>query len=241
MNGEVVMLERHIARIERGLQVLKIVERSANGLNFWSKQILTLCARNTCLENARIRLTVFRNGGGHYVPEERGMCYLIEANLNTIVFSDRETVGLSLGVFDEIKKPINELGKVKTANALIYVLAGIAREQYGMDDMIILNGEGRVAEAISSNIFLVKEGRIRTPSLEEGCVAGVAREWLIEKLKDKGILVEETKVSIEDVYAADEVFVSNAICGIRKVSRVGDTEFSFELVKGLLELKPEHE
>jgi len=241
MNGEVMMLERHITRLEKGLAVLKIAIGHTKDLNFWKEQILNLCEQNACLDNARIRLTVFRKGGGYYIPKEGGMCYLVEANPNTTVFSDKEALGLSVGVFNEIEKPINELGKVKTANGLIYVLAGIAREQYGMDDMIILNDAGRVAEAISSNIFMVKDSGIITPSLEEGCVAGVTRGWLIEKMVNEGIFVEETKVSIDDIYSADEVFVSNAICGIRKVSRVGDTEFSSEFVQGLLGLKPENE
>ena len=173
------------------------------------------------------------------MPKEDGFCYLIEADLNTTLFSDKEAEGLAIGVFNEIKKPINELGRVKTANSLIYVLAGIAMDQHKMDDMIILNQEGRVAEVISSNIFVVRNGKVSTPSLEEGCVAGVTREWLIEKMKDEGILVEQTSLSIENLYSADEVFVSNAIQGVRKVSKADDVEFLSELVEELFKFKPE--
>ena len=239
IEGEVVMIERHIARLEKGLQVLKMSDGPAHDSDFWKEQILTLCEQNACSDNGRIRLTVFRKGGGYYVPEEYGFCYLIEADVNTTLFSDKEAEGLAIGVFNEIEKPINELGKVKTANSLIYVLAGIARDQHKMDDMIILNQEGRVAEVISSNIFVIKNGEVSTPSLEEGCVAGVTREWLIEKMKDQGILVEETSLSIENLYSADEVFVSNAIQGVRKVSKADDVEFLSELVEELFKFKPE--
>jgi len=239
VDGVVVLLDRHLQRLASGMRVLKMNADPDHGIDFWKEQILRLCDYNKCLENGRIRLTLYRKDGGHYEPSNSDSDYLIEAETNHAVFSNPELDGLKIGVFEDILKPVNSLGGVKTANSLIYVLAGVAKEQNNLDDMLILNESGRVAEVISSNIFIVKNERVSTPSLDEGCVAGVTRDWLIAKMKAKGTTVEERSLSVADIHQADEVFLTNAIQGVRKVQRIGNTRFEGAFVSEVCRFKPE--
>ncbi|MBL4754703.1 MAG: aminotransferase class IV [Flavobacteriales bacterium] len=239
VDGLVVLLEHHLQRLTTGMNVLKMSADPDRGVAFWKEQILRLCEDNRCLDKARVRLTIYRKDGGHYEPSNADYGYLIEAESNATVFSNPELEGLNIGVFDEILKPINSLGGVKTANSLIYVLAGVVKDQNSMDDMLILNESGKVAEAISSNIFIVKNGQFSTPSLDEGCVAGVTRDWLITKMRANGTTVEETSLSIEDIQLADEVFVTNAIQGVRRVQCFGDSSFDDAFVREVYRFKPE--
>ena len=239
VDGQVMMLSRHLNRLMTGMSVLKLKADSDFSVEVWNDKIIKLCEENNCLDRARIRLTLYREAGGHYTPTISNIGYLIEAEKNETVFSNVDAKSLELGLFEEIRKPVNALGGVKTANSLIYVLAGLAKEKAGLDDMVILNESGRVAEVISSNIFTVTNGSVKTPDLDEGCVAGVTRDWLVAKIRELGIEVTETKLRLDDVHAAEEVFVTNAIQGIRRVSRFGESVYSHTLIQELCQLKPE--
>jgi branched-chain amino acid aminotransferase len=97
-------------------------------------------------------------------------------------------------------------------------MAGLYKNKIGSGDCLVLNTDGRVAEAISSNIFLVDNGKVFTPALTEACVAGVMRETIIEHLQSHRIPIIEKGIAIEDLLKADEIFLTDVIHGIRWVS-----------------------
>jgi branched-chain amino acid aminotransferase len=83
-----------------------------------------------------------------------------------------------------------------------------------LDDALVLNSFNNIAETSIANIFLVKGKQLLTPALEEGCVGGVVRRWILERYA-----VTECPVQLEDILAADEVFLTNAIYGVRWVAQ----------------------
>ena len=88
----------------------------------------------------------------------------------------------------------------------------------GFDDALLLNERGQLAECTSANIFLVREGRILTPPLSSGCLAGITREILFEIASGAGIARVEQELIPDDLSAAEEVFVSSTT---REVAAVG--------------------
>ena len=86
---------------------------------------------------------------------------------------------------------MSRLSNLKSSNALYYVMAGLYKKQLGIEDCLVLNTEGRIAEAISSNIFLIRGNELFTPGLEEACVAGVMREYIIEHERLNGRSVQK--------------------------------------------------
>jgi branched-chain amino acid aminotransferase len=79
----------------------------------------------------------------------------------------------------------------------------------GYDEVVLLNERGEVAECTAANIFCVQGGRVITPPLSSGCLAGVTRSFVLELGPHVGIPVEERTLFPEDLYSADEVFISS--------------------------------
>jgi branched-chain amino acid aminotransferase len=82
-------------------------------------------------------------------------------------------------------------------------------QQAGFDEVILLNERGEVAECTAANIFCVRGGRVSTPPLSSGCLEGVTRGILLELGPRAGVQVEERALRPEDLYSADEVFITS--------------------------------
>ena len=111
------------------------------------------------------------------------------------------------------------MANIKTGNALLYVMAGLAKQSMKLDDCFILNENGTICESVNSNIFLVKNGTIYTPSLSDGCVAGIMRKQIMTLATQHKILVFETYFTDYTLSNADEVFLSNSISGVQWVGQ----------------------
>ena len=185
-----------------------------------SKLIVELISKNDLKNDARARLTIFRNEGGFYTPHSNDISFLIE--VEDLGFQGGyilNEAGYMVDVFHDIKKHKNKLSNLKTGNALIYVLAGIYKKDIKMDDCFIINEDGNVCESISSNVFIVKNGALYTPSLSEGCIEGVLRKQIIEIAKQNRILCYEISLAFNTLMNADEIFLTNTIQGIRWIEK----------------------
>jgi branched-subunit amino acid aminotransferase/4-amino-4-deoxychorismate lyase len=218
MNGEILFFEKHLARLSRSMELLGM--HAHNDLTFHNLylSIRHLDQVNNLNGNGRIRLEVFRNDGGLYTPYSNDVSYIIEGHslsARSFILNDN---GLRLEIYPEIKKPVSRLSNLKSANALYYVMAGLYKNQINAGDCLVLNTDDRIAEAISSNIFIVDDNVVYTPSLDQACVAGVMREWIIEHLKATRQVIVEKPLTVNDLIQADEIFLTDVIHGARWVS-----------------------
>ena len=101
---------------------------------------------------------------------------------------------------------------------MIYILASIKAAESGLDDLLISNEKGGILESSSSNLFVVSNGVLYTPGLDEGCLAGTMRMLIINLALKNGIKVYECNILPQNLLAADEIFLTNAIKGITWVS-----------------------
>jgi branched-chain amino acid aminotransferase len=195
-----------------------------------------LIRRNQCKEG-RLRLNVFRNSGGFYKPLSDQCSYLITIqSLTEAVFSINDK-GLRLGLYSEIRKPLNALSGIKSSSALLYVMAARHARESGWDDALILNEYGRICECSASNIFLLMPDKtIVTPALSEGILPGVMRKNLIRFMRENEMVVEERIVMTDDLFKADEIFLSNAIQGIRWVLSFRERRYFSTFSRKLAEL-----
>jgi len=108
---------------------------------------------------------------------------------------------------------------IKSGNYLNNVLAYIEAKKRGAFDAILLNEEGYLTEASNSNLFLVKGGALRTPSLESGVLRGLTRAFILEVAEKHHLPVQETLIKKEELYAADECFISSVLKRILPVTR----------------------
>ena len=110
-------------------------------------------------------------------------------------------------------------------------MAAIWVKQQHLNDAIILNSHKRVADATIANVFVIQDGKVKTPMLDEGGINGIMRRHLLLTLPNIGIEVSETQISTDDLLAADELFLTNSIYGIRWVKQLKEKEYGNELTK----------
>ena len=235
MNGELKFPDLHIDRVLKGMKILKL----ENGFHldswFLREKVDELARRNKIGPNARFRLTVFRDSGGLYSPDSNKMAYVLESQSlddSQYTFNNK---GLIIDVYDELTKPVNILSNLKTCNSLIYVLAGIFKNQHKLDEVMILNQYGFLCESISSNVFVVYDRKLYTPSLNEGCIGGVMRQVVMRLAIENGIELIEAQVNPDILNEADEVFITNAAKGIQWVMGYNSKRYFNEMSKFLSE------
>ena len=234
-NSQPQFLKEHLQRLFTGMKVLKMQKDNLYSESFFENAILELALKNSITTDGRIRLTVYRNDGGLYTPDNNSTAYLIEITpLNDVGYFLNQK-GITVDLFNDFKKQKNTLSSIKSANSIIYVLAGIYKSQNQLDDCIILNDESHIIESISSNIFAVKNGVLYTPPIADGCVDGVMRKKIIEIAQTNRIAVYEISVMQNVLLGADELFLTNAISGIRWVVAYKQKRYFNNTSKKLIE------
>jgi len=120
-------------------------------------------------------------------------------------YSDRARVGLR----EQGRHAASPLAGVKVTSWLTNVWSLYEAQQEGFDEVVLLNERGEVAECTAANIFCVRGGRVATPPLSAGCLEGITRSVLLEIGAGAGVPVEERMLFPEDLYKAEEVFISS--------------------------------
>jgi branched-chain amino acid aminotransferase len=217
----------HFERLFKGMKVLGIYPPAYFIPEFIETMIRELLDRNDHKGIARVRLTVFRDAADQYFVSESFNYILQSFPLDH--FDDLNDKGLTLGVYDEVRKSPDILSNIKINSFLPYLMAARYAKLNDLSDCLLLNTHGRVCDTVIANIFIIKDGIIYTPSLEEGCIAGVMRRHIFQKLKAHHTIIE-TEINLEELMEADEIFLSNAIRGIRWVEKFEGRKYKCEMV-----------
>jgi branched-chain amino acid aminotransferase len=139
-------------------------------------------------------------------------------------------------LYQDIRKPINKLSTLKTANSELYVLASLHAKAMNVDDAILINQNGNVIEATGSNLFAVKNGVLYTSPVSEGCVSGVMRSVIMEVAQANRIAVYEVPLPMSILLNSDEIFLTNAVKGITWVAAYRQKRYFSQTARKLNEL-----
>ena len=206
--------ERHWSRLERD------AERSRCPFPFVAEtvrdQLAMLLQANTVREGAA-RIYAIYNQVGFWRSAEnfpRVDLLLCSADLP----SYREPSRLGLREFG--RYAASPLAGVKVLSWLDNVWNYYEAQQAGFDEVVLLNERGEVAECTAANIFCVRGGRVATPPLNSGCLSGITRSVLLEIGASVGVEVKEAVLRPDDLYAADEVFISSTNRSMLGVSEI---------------------
>ncbi len=210
-------LKIHLQRLSVGMNLLNMQAPAFFNETFFEEAILELAKKNGITSDGRVRLTVYRNQGGFYAPEDNTVSYLMEATVLNENGYELNFKGYTIDLYSEIKKCQGSLTSIKSTNSAIYVMAGIYKQMHALDECLLLNDKGIITEAISSNIFAVKNGVLYTSPIADGCINGVMRKKIIEIAQANRIAVYELSIMQNVLLGADELFLTNAINGIRWV------------------------
>lgn len=221
INGKLQFADLHADRLAAGMKALKIEGYSLMDDYFLRQKTADLAKKNKWNGNARFRLSVFRTGAGVYTPEQNKNGYILQGNMVDSSIYELNKKGLIVDLFTDLAKPINKFSPLKTANSLIYVMAGLYKSQNKLDEAILLNDKGFLCESISANLFVVYDKKIYTPALTEGCIAGVMRNTILHLAKLNEIEIIEAEINPKVLEEADEVFITNATKGVQWIMGYG--------------------
>ena len=206
--------ERHWSRLERD------AERTRCPFPFVAEtvreQLAMLLQANTVQQGAA-RIYAIYNQVGFWRSAEnfpRVDLLLCSADLP----SYREPSRLGLREFG--RYAASPLAGVKVLSWLDNVWNYYEAQQAGFDEVVLLNERGEVAECTAANIFCVRGGRVTTPPLNSGCLSGITRSVLLEIGASVGVEVKEAVLRPDDLYAADEVFISSTNRSMLGVSEI---------------------
>ncbi len=209
--GRLFRLNDHLDRLEKAAGMLKIP---------WERLKLERAVKATVSQSgiaeARVRITLTA-GEGSLTPDP-GTCRNPTVFISVITYNPPAAELYQRGyraVMSTIcRNSRSQLPGMKTSCFLESMLARQAAREVGANDAILLNDKGELAEASSSNIFLVSRGIPITPALESGILPGVTRKIVLELAEGLGIRCERTIVEPQELYAADEAFITNSLIEI---------------------------
>ena len=225
-NNRIVFEKWHFERLLNGLQLIDLPLPPAINAAKLASDIFQLCEKNDCSQSARVRLSV--NSGNGLIAGPNQPQYIIECE--TLHNEDWNEHGYAIDVYRAAKKSCDQFSNLKSANYLPYVMAARFAKDRQLHDALVMNMYERIADSSIANVFIVKGKKLFTPALAEGCVAGITRRWVIKKF---GAI--ETSLIVEDILTADEIFLTNAIKGIRQVGQFSDKFYDTKVSKTIHE------
>ncbi len=241
-NGKLILAEEHFERLWKGMEMLQFNIGKIFTKEKLIEEVAELAKKNNLI-TARIRLTIIRGNGGIYDAKNHMPNYIIEAIELPEGNGELNSNGLQLCIYNAAKKNIDSFSNLKTNNYLPYFMGALFAKENHCNDALIVNAEGNICDTTIANIFYIKDEAIFTPALSQGCVAGVMRKWLIEKIQTLGFDVHQTTITKEDLLGADEVFLSNSIYNIRWVGSLEETSYTNNIIYKIVDqlLRKENE
>ena len=234
--GKLFFWEDHYFRLMASMRILRMEIPMGFTLEDLQDELLKVVeAENLKDQAASLRLTVTRNEGGKYLPEDNNVSFYIFAKELKDPFFTLTEDHYEVELYKDHYVNADLLSTLKTANKIIHVIGSIFAKENDYANCLLLNTNKSVVEALNGNLFLVKGSTIKTPPLDEGCLRGIIRKQLIEiiaKLDD--FTLEEAAISPFELQKADELFITNAIVGIQPISKYRKKTYANTVAKNLL-------
>ena len=162
--------EDHYFRLMASMRILRMEIPMNFTMQFLEHQILeTLKANQLDSGSARVKLLIFRNEGGLYLPSSNEISFLIVTDKLEDDFYLINTEYYEVDLFKDFYVSPSLLSTLKTNNKAINVVGSIFAKENNLQNCLLLNTEKQVIEALNGNIFLVKDTVIKTPPLTDGC------------------------------------------------------------------------
>lgn len=236
--GHIPLWHYHQARLDEGLTRLNFPEMS---LAFVQQALTSLfdsaladaiqpLRQQVANQTILAKLIVSRSSFSESSSYQRGYGYADDQKLNlqiqlSVTQTHDHSSGLTVGVnpIRLARQPL--LAGIKHLNRLEQVLAR-GQFQEGWHESLMLNDQGHVIEGCMSNLYLLEQGELITPKVDECGINGVLRRWMLDQ---QPVPCREDRVSLDRVYTADALLMSNSVSGFRWVSRLDEHSYAREI------------
>ena len=230
VNGKINLLEFHFERLFYSMQVPGFRVPVLFSEKKIADEIYQLAEKNDCTQLARVRLVVSRGEGGVNDCDDKLQytieCISADENVNRL-----NENGFIIDIYPDAVKSCDKFSNLKSTSYLHYVMAARFAKENKLNDALVFNQHGRICEASIANIFWIKDKVIYTPPLSEGCVAGVMRKYLLSKLPEAGYRIGEKQCTTDDLENAEEVFLTNAVYGIRWIKQFREKGYGYTVIQ----------
>ena len=235
MDSKVLFLEDHYFRLMSSMRVIRMEIPMNFTMEYLEEQILTLAKSKNLAISSRARITVYRNDGGYYLPQDNTVSFLISVeSLDTALYSINQKYYV-VDLYTDFYVSRQLLSSIKTTNKIINITASIFANENGLDNCLLLNDSKSVIEALQGNLFMLKGNTLITPPVSEGCLNGVMRKQILALArKIENLEVVEEVISPFDLQKADELFITNVIKGIQPITKYRKKEFTTDLASKLV-------
>ena len=236
INKKILFLEDHYFRLMSSMRVLRMEIPMNFTMEYLEEQILSLVTKNKELDSSRARITVYRNDGGYYLPQNNTVSFLIHSiALENKLYSIEKT-NYEVDLYKDFYITKQLLSSIKTTNKIINITGSIFANENGLDNCLLLNDSKNVVEVLQGNIFMLLGNKLITPPVSEGCLNGVMRKQILSLAKKiENLEVVEEIISPFDLQKADELFITNVIKGVQPITQYRKKVFTSLLSVQLIE------
>ena len=236
INNKILFLEDHYFRLMSSMRVIRMEIPMNFTMEYLEKQILALVNKNGLSASSRARITVYRNDGGYYLPQNNTVSFLIHAVALQNTLYAVEKMNYEVDLYKDFYITKQLLSSIKTTNKIINITGSIFANENGLDNCLLLNDSKNVVEALHGNLFMVLDSKLITPPVSEGCLNGVMRKQIISLAKKiQNLEVIEAAISPFDLQKAEELFITNVIKGIQPITQYRKKSFVSKVSVQLLQ------
>ena len=218
-NDKILFWEDHYFRLMSSMRIIRLDIPDKYTPEFFKENIIKIHNNISQTGNSRIRINIYRSSGGKYKPEKNTPSFIISCesiNYNTYKLNKGH---YEVDLYKDYYLDNQLISSIKSNNKIINVVASIYASENGFDNCILLNKDKLVSEFINSNLFIIKDEKIYTPTLKSGCLNGVVRKNLFKILSSSSFEVCEQDLSTFDITQSDEIFGTNIAQGIFSVTK----------------------
>ena len=233
-NDKILFWEDHYFRLMSSMRIIRLDIPDKYTPEFFKENIIKIHNNISQTGSSRIRINIYRSSDGKYKPEKNTPSFIIcceSINYNTYKLNkDHYEVDLYKDYYLD-----NQLiSSIKSNNKIINVVASIYASEHGFDNCILLNKDKLVSEFINSNLFIIKDEKIYTPTLKSGCLNGVVRKNLFKILSSSSFELCEQDLSTFDITQSDEIFGTNIAQGIFSVTKFRKKNYDCSKTKKII-------
>ena len=218
-NGRVFCFEQHLNRLMESAKSLDF--KDIPTLKYIKDAIFSTLKANGMKDDTHIRLTLTRGekitSGMNPELNQFGCTLIVLAEWKSAIFYGKEMCLVTSNI--RRNSPLCLDSKIHHANLINNILAKIEANNAGVDDAVMLDLNGFVAETNATNIFMIKNGIVITP-YPKACLSGITRGLIIEICRNNNIPLIEQDISVTELYNADEVFTTGTMGELARVNEI---------------------
>ncbi|MCB0700375.1 MAG: aminotransferase class IV [Chitinophagales bacterium] len=230
LDEQIQLKELHWERLFAGIKQLNLALPELMTKDWIEEEILRTVKKNKLQKQARVRFQIYAGRGGLFDGQYPWAEFVIECQPVETHIMQLNEKGLDMDYTEGIRKSADDIANLKSSNAMVYAVAARQAIAKNIDNCIIVNTDDNAIETTIANIFCIKDDKIYTPPLSEGCVAGVMRKHVLQQLGQNGFTVEERPFDRPFLKNADSVFATNAIRRVKWISNIGETEYKLDKI-----------